>query len=197
MGSSRTVRRAAVRCAPMDAGLAAVLGALAGAGGAVGAGLIAGVSQWKTAKLGARAEHTRQRRESRQIAYAKFIEAHMEFAQLLHPLRFESVPRRELFTSEAARKVDAACDRVQLTFIDVALCGPRKVTQVADEQRKVSNAARGRFREISCCYLGVPGYGESAIPGFWESLCSGVGDISIRSFLESAPIALDAYASKD
>ncbi|MFJ7112660.1 hypothetical protein ACIQW4_05640 [Streptomyces albogriseolus] len=57
----------------MDAGLAAVLGALAGAVATTAAALATGWSAREQAKITARGEHRRQRRDARQAVYEEFI----------------------------------------------------------------------------------------------------------------------------
>ncbi|MET8706526.1 hypothetical protein [Streptomyces californicus] len=59
----------------MDAGLAAVCGALAGSVATIGAAFAAGWSSREQAKITARAEHRRQRRDARQAIYENFIAA--------------------------------------------------------------------------------------------------------------------------
>jgi hypothetical protein len=57
----------------MDAGLAAALGALAGAAATTGAAFVTGWSTREQARIAARAEHRRQRRDARQSVYEEFI----------------------------------------------------------------------------------------------------------------------------
>ncbi|MEU3074388.1 hypothetical protein [Streptomyces laurentii] len=175
----------------MDAGLAAVLGAVAGASGAVGAGLVTGISQWKTAKFGARAEHTRQRREFRQASYRKFIEAHWAFAEIVDSFYFEQDPTPEIFTSQTADRLEEAMKGVQTAFLDVALAGPKEVAHAAEEQNSTVRVTAKRFHEIALCYAGADGYESDAIPGFFQSLQGATAMLGIRDFLDVAPIALD------
>ncbi|MGW8884743.1 hypothetical protein [Streptomyces sp. NPDC055749] len=175
----------------MDAGLAAVLGALAGATGAVGAGLVTGVSQWKTAKFGARAEHTRQRREFRQASYRKFIEAHWSFAEIVDSFYFEQYPTPEIFTIQTAERLEESWKGLQAAFLDVALAGPKEVAHAAEEQNSAVRVTAKRFHEIALCYTGADGYERDAIPGFFQSLQGITTELGIRDFLDVAPIALD------
>lgn len=74
----------------MDAGVAAVLGALAGAVATTGAAFATGWSAREQAKIAARGEHRRQRRDSRQEVYEEFIST--ASAQEAHAARFFLAP---------------------------------------------------------------------------------------------------------
>ncbi|MGP3999603.1 hypothetical protein [Streptomyces sp. 8N706] len=74
----------------MDAGVAAVLGALAGAVATTGAALATGWAAQEQAKITARGEHRRQRRDSRQVVYEEFITT--ASAQEAHAARFFLAP---------------------------------------------------------------------------------------------------------
>ncbi|WP_189588949.1 hypothetical protein [Streptomyces massasporeus] len=79
----------------MDAGLAAVLGALAGAVATTGAAFATGWSAREQAKIAARAEHRRQRRDARQAVYEEFIDAARTHAAHATHLSIGPMPQNE------------------------------------------------------------------------------------------------------
>ncbi|MFC8173085.1 hypothetical protein [Streptomyces sp. NPDC057325] len=116
----------------MDAGLAAVLGALAGSVATIGAAFATGWAQREGARITARSEHRRQRREPRYAAYRELIAAgsvmrgHIALSgldeeTLLGELNVEEY--RNLLLEDARDLKEKATN--------VALAGPRKVTGVA------------------------------------------------------------------
>lgn len=68
----------------MDAGLAAIGGALVGAVGAFATAWVGSHVQWKSARLSARAEHIRQRHESREASYKALLSAVSTLQRALH-----------------------------------------------------------------------------------------------------------------
>ncbi|MFF7051077.1 hypothetical protein ACFY94_22225 [Streptomyces griseorubiginosus] len=78
----------------MDAGLAAVLGALAGAAGTTGAAFAASWATREQARIAARSEHRRQRREPRLEIYKNFIQSANSVADHLRTLSSRSGERR-------------------------------------------------------------------------------------------------------
>jgi hypothetical protein len=67
----------------MDAGLAAVLGALAGAVATTGAAFATGWATREQAKIAARGEHRRQRRDARHGVYKEFISTASELRKVV------------------------------------------------------------------------------------------------------------------
>lgn len=121
----------------MDAGLAAVLGALAGAVGAVGGAWMTSRGQLKSARLAARAEHRRQRREPRNEVYATFLKSSNQLLDAWTPIRSigdVNAERRDI--------VYAAVDSIDTAYSAVALSGPEAVSDIAEEIR--DHAARLR-----------------------------------------------------
>lgn len=172
-------------------------GAVAGAVGAVGAAWATSRTQWKSAKLAARAEHLRQRRESRASSYRKFIDAHWKFAALTEPFHYAHAPRRDLFELQTTKKLQEAWEELRVAFLDVSLAGPQEVARVADEQRQHTYVFLVRHNDLLFSYGGAEGYDESGIGGFWESMQNALAGITISQFLEAAPIALDNDGSKE
>ncbi|WP_159072319.1 hypothetical protein [Streptomyces sp. CMB-StM0423] len=80
----------------MDPGLAAVLGAVVGALGTGGAGIIAAIFSRSQAHEQLRAEHARAAREPRKVAYASYIEDHWkQYGRLCDARKYLAVWRDE------------------------------------------------------------------------------------------------------
>ncbi|MFI8834029.1 hypothetical protein ACIGPN_23780 [Streptomyces afghaniensis] len=114
----------------MDAGLAAVLGALAGSVATIGAALATGWAQREEARIAARAEHRRERREPRLEAYRAFISATSDLREQstfftvrdLVPDDLDEVTTDLLFQAVSGMKESA---------LEVSLAGPRRVSKEA------------------------------------------------------------------
>jgi hypothetical protein len=123
----------------MDAGTAAVLGALAGSVATIGAALATGWAQREGARISARAEHRRQRREPRRDAYKEFI---AEISRMRSQVRAISdgagFPPREV-DQEMLRDLRRVADAIKAKSTDVALAGPRTVTEIAIEIEAVAS----------------------------------------------------------
>jgi hypothetical protein len=132
----------------MDAGLAAVLGALAGSVATIGAALATGWAQREGARIAARAEHRRERRQPRHDIYRDLLEVattfhgsirHYEFFEAEVPadlsLREEDMP--DLWQKHVAVKKAA---------IEVALAGPKEVSDVA---MRLANWSEQSFMYVS------------------------------------------------
>ncbi|MEV0480065.1 hypothetical protein AB0I69_05500 [Streptomyces sp. NPDC050508] len=115
----------------MDAGTAAVLGALAGSVATIGAALATGWAQREGARITARSEHRSQRREPRQAIYREFIAVGSLMRNHTSPysLGEEYIPN-ELDEDHRNRIFEAAQVLKNKAF-DVALSGPEQVTKVA------------------------------------------------------------------
>ncbi|WP_436979162.1 hypothetical protein [Streptomyces sp. enrichment culture] len=115
----------------MDAGLAAVLGGLAGSVATIGAAFATGWAQREGARITARSEHRRQRREPRYAAYRELIAAgsvmrgHIALSGLDEEILLSEFGEeyRNLLLEDARDLKEKA--------INVALAGPKKVTGVA------------------------------------------------------------------
>ncbi|MEU7048152.1 hypothetical protein [Streptomyces eurythermus] len=127
----------------MDAGLAAVLGALAGAVATTAAALATGWSAREQAKITARGEHRRQRRDARQAVYEEFIATVREQMAHASPLFEESPPEdqeeldRHLQSSGVRDSASLLTDAYRLhtdvlkVLTRVQLAGPKDVTTTA------------------------------------------------------------------
>ncbi|MEU8988535.1 hypothetical protein AB0C98_19160 [Streptomyces sp. NPDC048558] len=119
----------------MDAGLAAVLGALAGAVATTGAAFATGWATREQARIAARAEHTRQRRDARQAVYEEFIE--QTGALMDRAIEYSDSSAPTWVQIQAAEvEVWASWESVKGVFTKVRLAGPEYVTQRAIAVRK-------------------------------------------------------------
>ncbi|MGW6604231.1 hypothetical protein [Streptomyces sp. NPDC055036] len=116
----------------MDAGLAAVCGALAATVATIGAAFATGRSQRETARIAAHTEHHRQRREPRLAVYRAFIAA-------TEGLR-KAIGQREPgphaladFTSAYVRGCRDRASDMKSVWFDIALAGPKHVSTLAEE----------------------------------------------------------------
>ncbi|MGW1267555.1 hypothetical protein [Streptomyces sp. NPDC002491] len=134
----------------MDAGLAAVLGALAGAIGTSLAGFATSWASREQAKITARAEHHRHRREPREAAYRAFITASNDLANHMGPTyglpesaTFPVPPPSREFTNEGRRLAAL----VKACWQDIALLGPPSVAEAATKTEAQA------FQLASQCFL--------------------------------------------
>ncbi|WP_128380239.1 hypothetical protein [Streptomyces cavernae] len=118
----------------MDAGLAAVLGAVAGALATTGAALATGWAMREQAKITARAEHRRQRREPRSDIYKRFIDAARDMEHHTRPGSLIDQPEDdpEVMDHYAVRLGETAY-QVREAWIEVALAGPSAVEKIASQ----------------------------------------------------------------
>lgn len=125
----------------MDAGIAAVLGALAGSVATIGAALATGWAQREGARITARSEHRRERREPRFGAYkALIVEAsgfrdHVGvFTEVLAIFPYGRID--EPF----AERCEALADAVRERWVTVALVGPKEVAEIAALLERLSRS---------------------------------------------------------
>ncbi|GEC10463.1 hypothetical protein SSP24_81180 [Streptomyces spinoverrucosus] len=114
----------------MDAGLAAVCGALAGSVATIGAALATGWSQRETARISARAEHQRQRHEARHAAYKALISATQTLNSVTRGMRHD--PQLRDFTPEIAEACAAAESDIKEVWLEVVLAGPQNAARAAN-----------------------------------------------------------------
>ncbi len=118
--------------AGMDAGLAAVLGALAGSVATIGAALATGWAQRESALITVRSEHRRDRREPRQNAYKEFISiAHrMRNLTAAWAVDVNLTPEIDDTREEAWSQTERTLKQVAT---DAVLAGPTPVAKAAIE----------------------------------------------------------------
>ncbi|MFG2928720.1 hypothetical protein [Streptomyces achromogenes] len=115
----------------MDAGLAAVCGALAGAVGAVGAAWAASRAQWKSARLTVRSEHLRQRHDKRAAHYKTLLSAISDLQGALNGGSYFPGSELHRFTEEYCDAAEACVKKLRDAVEDVALFGPREPRDLA------------------------------------------------------------------
>ncbi|MET7567437.1 hypothetical protein ABZT04_02865 [Streptomyces sp. NPDC005492] len=106
----------------MDSGLAAVLGAIAASVGSVATAF----AQHETARISARAEHRRERRQPRHDTYRAFIQQVMLVKERVTYDEYEDTT----FSEE-----EALIKSVHESWIDVGLLGPQPVISAASRLR--------------------------------------------------------------
>ncbi|MCD9879676.1 hypothetical protein [Streptomyces guryensis] len=184
----------------MDAGVAAVLGALAGAVATTGAAFATGWSAREQAKIAARGEHRRQRRDSRQVVYEEFIAT--ATTQEAHAARFFLAPvptDQETFdlALRGSGNADAEalwneCHRRWTELLKlstrVKLAGPRMMSEAASAVCDCSHDVMESTMTVDHGLIG----GEPISVRFeqgrehWIKL-----DHAIDEFIEKARISLD------
>lgn len=123
-----------------------MLGALAGAAGTIGAGVVSGWSQRSTARITASAEYARLRDEPRRVVYRDFLEpVHSILNHTMSPLAFTDVSR-EWFTPEHRAEAQTLFLDISRKRLDVALVGPPEVAVKAFD---IYGTVRLTLREIS------------------------------------------------
>ncbi|WP_158751344.1 hypothetical protein [Streptomyces bicolor] len=184
----------------MDAGLAAVLGALAGAVATTGAAFATGWSAREQAKIAARGEHRRQRRDARHTVYEEFIATVGEQMAHAAPLFEEDPPEDgdELgrhFQSSGVRDTTSLlgdCYRlhnnVMKTLTKVQLAGPKDVTTTA---RRVCNHSFALATSLASI-VGTP-YRVDFLRTAFQHANDRLQklDMAVDAFIEAAQTALD------
>ncbi|MEU1018070.1 hypothetical protein [Streptomyces sp. NPDC005898] len=113
----------------MDAGLAAVCGALAGSLGTIGASFAAGWWQRESAQMAVRADHKKEQRQPRYDAYKAFSSACAELAEISRSHGTED----EAF--QIARTLE---NEVKAQWVEISLLGPAYVLEPANALRASS-----------------------------------------------------------
>ncbi|MGA5566775.1 hypothetical protein ACPCUV_37185 [Streptomyces platensis] len=111
----------------MDAGLAAVLGALAGAVATVAATLVTGRMSRDQAEFAAKVEHVRQRREGRELAYRGFVSAATKVRDLY---------LGEVWGEQTPEGFVAAVSELEDRWLDATLAGPSDLAELATMIRR-------------------------------------------------------------
>ncbi|MFF5538797.1 hypothetical protein ACFY71_41240 [Streptomyces cinerochromogenes] len=109
----------------MDAGIAAVCGALAGAVATTGAAIATGWAQREAARIAARVEHRKDRRQPRYDAYRKFIDAVSSLVE---------TPR--IATGPVDRRVAEVRKEIKESWLTISVLGPGDAQRSASRVRK-------------------------------------------------------------
>ncbi|MGW1372699.1 hypothetical protein ACWD6P_00240 [Streptomyces sp. NPDC002446] len=122
----------------MDAGIAAVLGALAGAAATIGTSLVTSHAGRSQARLSARAEHLRQRRQPRESVYRDFLASATDLRDQLRSVSGGALDQPALldtdeFDDAYAAEVNRLNGEIRARWLDVSLSGPTEVAARAGE----------------------------------------------------------------
>lgn len=125
---------------PMDAGTAAILGALVGSVTTIGAALATGWFQRESARISAKAEHQRQLLESRTQAYSSLKAAAEKLPSHVRVLTWEEhgVPR-PLVTDDYVARVEEAHKELSSAVTRIAFTGPKPVRNAAVKIQEVAD----------------------------------------------------------
>ncbi|MFF1845241.1 hypothetical protein ACFVW9_26530 [Streptomyces sp. NPDC058217] len=130
----------------MDAGLAAIGGAIVGTFATLGASLAAGWFQREGVRITARSEHRKQRHSAQESAYREFIKAATETIALLQDVHLPTQttrgggdelvaivsPRFDLstvFTNDFFEELELRESQATSAWIEVSLAGPSSVAE--------------------------------------------------------------------
>jgi hypothetical protein len=123
----------------MDAGIAAVLGAVTGSISGVVGSVMAGRAQREGVLMTVRSDHAKERHQPRRDAYKAYLQVLLDLdARLNTPAYEDSTPEEE---KQLRSELDAR-------WIDVALVGPEVITIVA---AAVRNAVDGMISHMGEC----------------------------------------------
>ncbi|WP_125530451.1 hypothetical protein [Streptomyces sp. WAC 06725] len=127
----------------MDAGLAGVLGAVAGALATTGAALATGRASREQARIAARAEHVRQRREPRRGIYHDFLAVTSEVRDVVLGRCFDTARGLTHQGQDVRSWLASSTAVVREHGLHVMLVGPEEVGAAASE---VAGACREAAR---------------------------------------------------
>ncbi|GGX12675.1 hypothetical protein [Streptomyces chartreusis] len=174
----------------MDAGLAAVLGALAGSVATIGAALATGWAQREGARITARAEHRRERREPRQSVYKVLISEASQLRDSSAPFAVHP-DLYPVFEEEPEARWRQLVTAIKEASTDAALAGPPEVSEAAIS---LSRGASALLAEL-CVYniVDEDGQRDARVRLFLQSQ---EFDSSVTVFIIAAQAALDDDGSR-
>ncbi|MFE9063236.1 hypothetical protein [Streptomyces violaceusniger] len=189
----------------MDAGLAAVLGALAGSVATIGAAMATGWSAREQSKMAARSEHLRQRRDARQAVYEEFIDATQAHAELtkillapvpevLADLQRMRILPQGMDLAAVIRESKSLSENLSKVSTRVQLAGPKEVSTAA---ALVDDKASDVY--VSLSLMPLPSYpGMPSLAEQWRKGAMRYVEFSEArdDFFERARIALDKDGTK-
>lgn len=184
-----------------------MLGALAGSVATIGAALATGWSARAQAKMVARAEHLRQRRDARQAVYEEFIaaaEAHSDLAKiLLAPTpedlndleRLHILPQGMNFFG-VIEESKSLHENVAKISTRVQLAGPKEVSAAAFIVDEKSREVRASFGTM---HMSADALGGRSLSERWSDGCMRFVRFSgaVSDFTEKARLALDDDGTKN
>ncbi|MFD5519095.1 hypothetical protein [Streptomyces sp. NPDC127066] len=180
--------------ADMDSGIAAVLGALAGSVATIGAALATGWAQREGARIAARSEHRRERREPRHAVYRDLMEAATTFHHRIAIYKYADVGMREdlQLRVEDIPALRQNKERVNKSAIEVALVGPKGVSEASMKLSKWSEEA---YTYVSALTDLHPS--QAADEQIWRFTTQGAADATKRCGHALEEFALLAQAALD
>ncbi|MGW2749124.1 hypothetical protein [Streptomyces sp. NPDC001450] len=176
----------------MDAGLAAVLGALAGSVATIGAAFATGWATREQAKIAARSEHRRQRIEPRHDVYREFLTAVAALEEHTSELRTDSdlVPPGVRLgpdvDSAFLERTNQLAAEVKAIWLRVALIGPERVAEEAATSEAACSSLASGIELMSYRNLFPPSEARAQARRSYE----GLGE-SLRHFMRVARSALE------
>jgi hypothetical protein len=162
----------------MDAGLAAVCGALAGSLGTIGAALASGRAQRAGAEIAARAEHRKSRRDPREAAYKDYAAS---VAVLLDWEYYDDEPSQD-------DELHPLLVDIRKAWTEVIFAGPLAVKGPADRLMDACVAFRVAVRERAET--------DFDSPIAWVFDARGEIRVCLSLFVDTAQIALDDDGSR-
>lgn len=162
----------------MDAGLAAVCGALAGSLGTIGAALASGRAQRAGAEIVARAEHRKSRREPREAAYKGYVAA---VSKVLDWEYYDDEPNQD-------DELHPLLVNIREAWTEVMFAGPSKVKTSAESLIDACVAFRIAVRERA--------ESDFQTPMTWVADARREIRICLSLFVDAAQIALDDDGSR-
>ncbi|MFF3774321.1 hypothetical protein [Streptomyces sp. NPDC002232] len=178
----------------MDAGLAAVLGALAGSVATIGAAMTTGWAQREGVRITARAEHRKERREPRHGAYRDFIAvaSRMNDHVAILTVSYESFPSERIDEAFSARCEEAA-DAVKEKWVEVALAGPKGIAETASKLERLGNALAFRVMGLRQYLSGERTASEDTLRGIRDRIATEAAEFeqALDQFVFRAQAALD------
>ncbi|MFE7466347.1 hypothetical protein ACFU6R_19870 [Streptomyces sp. NPDC057499] len=180
----------------MDAGLAAVCGALAGAAATIGASFAAGWWQRENARIAVRAEHRKERRAPRYEAYRAFVSAAAGMAEAA----------RDGDTDPAAMEnFRALSNELKTQWLEVSLLGPKHVLTSARAVHSKALDIEECLRRASVLGVNEDGETEESRQRITDQYYSNARDLNdaanavysaLTIFAESAQKAMDDDGSR-
>ncbi|MFJ3922764.1 hypothetical protein [Streptomyces sp. NPDC090022] len=178
----------------MDAGLAAVCGALAGSVATIGAAMATGWAQREGVRITARAEHRKERREPRHGAYKEFIAvtSRMNDHVAILAVAYDAFPFERINETFTARCEEAA-DAVKEKWVEVALAGPKEIATTASKLERLSNALTFRVLGLHQYVSGERTTSEEALQGIKDRIAEEAREFeeTLDRFVFLAQAALD------
>ncbi|MEV5596007.1 hypothetical protein [Streptomyces sp. NPDC052496] len=180
----------------MDAGWAAVLGAVAGALATTGAALVTGWASREQARIAARAEHVRQRREPRREIYHGFLAVTSEVREVVLGRCFDTARGLTHQGQDVRNWLASSTAAVREHWLRVMLVGPEEVGAPASE---VAGACREAARAAHWMAVfdsspegeGIPADDYNEVHRRALDTAKEL-DSAVKAFIKAAQLALDA-----